>query len=182
MIHYDDNSVNIYYDFLKRKEQQLKKRANKLIRHQDIFSKKISKNISAFIKKQDNITIEKFVQYQRRKLDFLILNDKKSDRDFHRIRILLKSLQYVWILVKNKPNSDVLFGVQRSNLSVLTQGLGEYHDLCIALTQLESELPFIGFNFKDREKLMEIAQKWRIEKEGMRNMITDQILQFGEFA
>ncbi|HEY1872491.1 MAG TPA: CHAD domain-containing protein, partial [Chitinophagaceae bacterium] len=160
--------LNIYYDLLKCKELNLRKDAKNLICQHDIVSKKMVKNICARIKKQDIIQIDKFIYHNYREFDLLISKKEKTDGDYHSMRKLLKNIQYVQVLVKEKPTLYMAYSFRKNELAEITDKLGEYHDFYTTLTHLEAELPYIGSDGQDRSALMAVTQKWRTEKEVMR--------------
>jgi CHAD domain-containing protein len=175
-------SLNIYCDLLKMKELNLKKDAKKLIRRQGIFNKKAERNISVCIIEQDPIQIDQFIDYYDREFDLLIFKKEKTDLDYHSMRKLLKSVQYVQPLIEERSTSPASYRLRKKSLKILTEKLGEYHDLSVTLAHLENELPFIGSDIREQKELMKIIQKWHAEKEEMRIRIMDQIVKYREFV
>jgi hypothetical protein len=126
-------------------------------------------------KKAGQITINKFNQDVTKELIDLIRIENKSDEEFHNIRKVLKDIQYTWKFIKYESTGVTAFLSDKKEIIRLTEHLGKFHDLSVAIKLMETDRLTSLVTGNERDSLLVIRNKWNEEKEERRRQLQTMI-------
>jgi len=127
-------------------------------------SNNFSRDILHLRTRQPASTIrKKFADRHIRSLRALGPWEKQDDVSLHESRKLLKDIQYTWKYLKpSDTKSGPGIKVSKPVISRLTDQLGEYHDLVLAIGLLETTNSDI--TSQEENELSAVKEKWVLEK------------------
>jgi len=121
-------------------------------------------------KKPSAVIRKKFTDRHVRSLRTLGPWEKQDDVSLHESRKLLKDIQYTWKYLKlSDDKSGLRLTLSKSVISRLTDQLGEYHDLVLAIGLLETKNTDI--EQQEKEQLAAVKEKWVSEKNRLLEVI-----------
>ena len=122
-----------YMQLLYKEENKQKKKAGQ--RADKISFKHFRRKINVFAPHKLNTeSLEGIVLHKQRALIALIFLENYSDEALHKIRKFLKDLTYNWKYINSYlPAALPAYCTNKKNIAFITDKIGEFHDLCIAL-------------------------------------------------
>jgi CHAD domain-containing protein len=150
-----------YMQLLHNKETKQKKKAVRIadkisFKH---FRKKIIDLVPGELNTQ---SVEQFVIQKQRALLALIFLVNYSDEALHEIRKVLKDLLYDWKYISSYlPAALPAYFTNKNNIEFMTDKLGEFHDLCIAIYFFK---PFYIDKIAEEEHKILLNVKRKLEK------------------
>ena len=127
-------------------------------------SNNFSRDIPHLRTRQPASTIrKKFADRHIRKLRALGPWEKQDDLSLHESRKLLKDIQYTWKYLKpSDTKPDLQIRISKPVISRLTDQLGEYHDLVLAIGLLDTTNS--DLTNQEKDELSAVKEKWVLEK------------------
>jgi CHAD domain-containing protein len=144
-------------------------RANKLLGKKNIFrSKDLISKLPAKIPKA---SLNNYLSSQKNKLFVLISTKNISDEQLHQIRKILKELLYISPYIINKEKSPENLILSKANIKEITEKLGNFHDICMAINLLSPEYIDKISSGQERNSALAIREQLQKQKQETKSTV-----------
>jgi CHAD domain-containing protein len=144
-------------------------RTNKLLRKKNIFR---SKNLmSKLPTKISKASFNNYLSSQKNKLFILISTTNISDEQIHQIRTILKDLLYVSPNIIHEKKSPGNLILSKANIKEITEKLGNFHDICIAIDLLSPEYIDKISSGQERNSILAIREQLQKQKQETKSTV-----------
>lgn len=173
---------SLYLQFLKEEERAMEKEAQQLAVNISLkdFEKKLISKIPDQLTKEVRIA---FVEKRRRRLGELFTLPFYYDEGLHEIRKILKDLMYNYEILQDVIVAEFPSAINHLKpMQSLTQTLGDFHDLCVALFLLSSIYLEKVSDRDEADVLNQLKTQLQLRKENMKEEIIDSLKPFRNYV
>ncbi len=168
---------DIYFNKLHSDKNDAMDHARKIIGWKGISGKWEARIIKFLLNRNGKTNIKHFVHFENVQLIQLLEMKQPGDKSLHKLRKLIKNVQYAWPFIRR--HASIVFppafrSYQR--LKLLSDLLGQFHDVCVDLTHLDSIIGDRSSFPKERRVLTDIKGEWQTNKENIRRALMNRII------
>jgi len=153
-----------------------KKKVTSLTKDYHFFKKNITEVKNIISDKITQISTRRYIKAELKNLHNILALEEIDDESMHDIRKLLKDFHYNESLLKNDFTAESNARLFLSyDIQSVTELLGDFHDICVAINLLDEELTTPAIFGDERQILLDIWNKWQADKNHLRNQLDQEL-------
>jgi len=154
-----------YFSMLELEKTIYQKAAKKIMKHKKKLNKEMHSIITALPAEVKRKSISNFTEMKLSAVQKITQQGSIPEESLHEIRKTMKDLMYNQRFIQKYSHGEEFLLAKNQDITNITMLLGDFHDTCVAINQLESDCTKLISTSSEKYLLSKLKDKWQHEKE-----------------